>query len=131
MQTNRRAFLRDQSGGVTVEFVIWLPAFLLVLMLAVDVSLVFLAQSRLWSVAGDTARRMSIGTLGETAAEAFAASAATFRDGRQPEVEAEVSPSEVSVRLSLDSGAVSLFGVFPPGAGQPIIARVTQLREPS
>ena len=38
----------DESGATTVEFVLWVPVFMFILMITVDVSLLFLRQSNLW-----------------------------------------------------------------------------------
>jgi len=50
----------DDSGATTVEFVLWVPVFMFILMITVDVSLLFLRQSNLWYVARDMARQASL-----------------------------------------------------------------------
>ena len=50
----------DDSGATTVEFVLWVPVFMFILMITVDVSLLFLRQSNLWYVARDVARQASL-----------------------------------------------------------------------
>jgi hypothetical protein len=50
----------DDSGATTVEFVLWVPVFMFILMITVDVSLLFLRQSNLWYVARDAARKASL-----------------------------------------------------------------------
>ncbi len=130
-QSRQLQRVNDEEGGVTVEFVIWLPVFLLVMMLTVDVSMVFLAQSRMWDVARDAARRMSLGLMDETEAEAFAGDGARFKSSAIPTVDATVGSTEVSIVITIQGQDVNLFGVFPFSASQPITARVVQLKEPS
>jgi Flp pilus assembly protein TadG len=70
-KSHRCRFLRREDGSATVEAVIWLPIFFLVLFLMVDVALVFVGQSEALRVVQDANRNMSIGrfrTVAETEA---------------------------------------------------------------
>ena len=58
-----RRFLTDEHGSATVEFVLWVPWFALLLMLTVDVSMFYLSQTRMQNVSRDAARRLSIGLI--------------------------------------------------------------------
>ncbi len=52
----------DEEGGTTtIEFVLWLPIFILILSLVIDVCFVFLGQAVMYDVASDSARRASVG----------------------------------------------------------------------
>ena len=59
--TRRRSFFRRQDGSVSVEFVVWLPVFLVVLGFIADASTTYLIQASMWDTAMDCARRMSTG----------------------------------------------------------------------
>lgn len=61
----------DDSGATTVEFVLWVPVFMFILMITVDVSLLFLRQSNLWYVARDAARQASLHQFDNFEAEGF------------------------------------------------------------
>ena len=52
-------FLRDETGAVTIEFILWVPVFVGLLVFVTDASIIYLTHSEMWSVARDTARRMT------------------------------------------------------------------------
>lgn len=56
-----RAFLRQEKGTATVEFVIWLPIVMLVFALVVDVSMVLGAEAQALRVVQDANRGLSVG----------------------------------------------------------------------
>ena len=61
---------RDEDGGTsTIEFVLWLPIFILILSIVVDVCFVFLRQAVMYDVAADTARRYAVGRFGGTGSD--------------------------------------------------------------
>jgi len=64
-----KRFARDDAGGATVEFVIWLPMVLMAFGLTVDVSMIFHSQSQVLRIIQDANRNASIGRL-RTSAEA-------------------------------------------------------------
>ncbi|NNU79122.1 pilus assembly protein [Halovulum dunhuangense] len=136
---HRRAsgFLRrDENGGTnTIEFVLWLPIFIFVVCLVVDVCFLFLSQAIMFDVASDTARRAALGLFNgideaarNAAAEDFAADAATFL-GVRPAVDASVDTNPVSIVITHDPSAIDLTGVFGFISGTEMTASVTQLRE--
>jgi|SRR6056297_263922 len=63
-----RRFLKNQDGTATVEAVIWLPIFFVVLFLMVDAAMMFSGQSQALRVVQDANRNMSIGRF-RTSAE--------------------------------------------------------------
>lgn len=65
------AFLSDQRGSASLEFVIWVPFFMLLLMLMVDVSTIYFNQTQMMHVSRDAARRMSMGQLEPETLTAF------------------------------------------------------------
>lgn len=58
---NLRAYIKDETGTITLDFVIWIPVFCAILAFAADVSLTFYGYSRMWDVARDTGRRVATG----------------------------------------------------------------------
>lgn len=68
-QTARRlrrpfiAFRRTESGGLTVEFVLWLPMMVALLALVADVSMIFYQQSYAVRVVQDANRALSLGRI--------------------------------------------------------------------
>ena len=66
---NLLRFLKDQNGTATVEFVICVPVFVMLLGLVVDTSLVFAGEAQALRVVQDANRSFSIGrikTISET-----------------------------------------------------------------
>lgn len=126
-----RRFARATDGGVTVEFVLWLPVFLAVLMLATDASLLFLRQSNFWSAARETARIVARHGMEPGAAEDHAARRAAFGT-LTPEARVRIDPATatVTVRLSAPARRMAPFGILGFALGQTISAEVTDTLEP-
>ncbi len=123
---------RDDSGSVTVEFVLWVPIFLVILGIMVDVSMMFLTQSNLWQVARDTARQISIRQLTTvTAAKNYAETAGTF-SGNRPTATIAINNATqtVTVQLAVPIRDVGVFGVLNIGGNNDLVASVTSRLEP-
>lgn len=54
---------RREDGAVTVEAVLWVPFFVIVLTLIADAALIFFGQARALQVAQDANRALSVGSL--------------------------------------------------------------------
>lgn len=54
-------FLRRQDGGATVETVLWLPVYVMILALVTDAAMIYSSQARALRVVQDANRSMSIG----------------------------------------------------------------------
>ena len=57
---------RREDGAVTVEAVLWVPFFVIVLTMVADAALIFFGQARALQVAQDVNRALSVGTLAST-----------------------------------------------------------------
>lgn len=65
-----RAFCRSEGGSSTIEFVLWVPLVVMILLLVVDASMLFMARSHAMSVLQDTNRLYSVGQFtGDTTAD--------------------------------------------------------------
>jgi Flp pilus assembly protein TadG len=64
-----KAFSRQETGGATIEFVLWLPIVVAILLLIVDSSMLFMSRSHAISVLQDTNRLYSVGQFTGTPAE--------------------------------------------------------------
>jgi Flp pilus assembly protein TadG len=126
-----KAFGRRSDGSVTVEFVLWLPVFVSVIMLSTDASVMFMRQSNFWNVSRETARIVSRHGLDAGAAEKYAAINARFGD-YTPAVAVTVDTlsSTVTVRITGDSGMMAPFGVLGFAMGDTVTTQVTQTLEP-
>lgn len=71
----------DETGAQTVELVLWLPVICALVMIVVDTATLYLTHTEMWTVARDTARRMTTGQLASAqAAKEYAASAMSLHD---------------------------------------------------
>lgn len=131
----------DDSGATTVEFVLWVPVFMFILMITVDVSLLFLRQSNLWYVARDAARQASLHRFDNVdALKDYAMARGTF-GGDIPSAEGtfiNTTDGTVGVMLSVKMDEVGIFGILRFGgrainvgdSDAPLRAAVTQRLEP-
>lgn len=105
----------DEDGGTTtIEFVLWLPIFIAILSIVVDVCFVFLAQAKMYDVASDTARQYAVRTLStEAAARAYAEQKGEF-NGETPTVTVTENTAEgtVEVIISHDIADIDITGIF-------------------
>lgn len=54
-----RNCLGDERGSVTIEFVLWVPVITALVALVIDATTIYITYAEMWTVARDTARRMS------------------------------------------------------------------------
>lgn len=123
---------RDDSGSTTVEFVLWVPVFMVILGLTVDVSLMFLRQSNIWQVARDTARQVSIRRYTVEQGVTYATANATFAGDVPTTVDVIYLPAVdvVEVTIAVPISDVGLFGILNIGAGSDLVAVVRHRMEP-
>ena len=110
----------DDSGATTVEFVLWVPVFMFILMITVDVSLLFLRQSNLWYVARDVARQASLHQFDSYAdplavLKAQAEAQGTFGGDVPSAADSSITNSEVTVILRVPMVDVGIFGILNIG----------------
>ncbi len=104
-----KPFLHDEKGSATIEFILWIPVIVALLVLVIDATTIYITHTEMWNVARDTARRMAKGDLTEAQAEAYAASAMSLRD-LPYEVEADHDTTtdvvQVIIRLNLSDTTI-------------------------
>lgn len=76
------AFIRDCAGSISVEFVVWMPVFLIILAMMADGASLFIRQANMWNVARDTARGMAVGQLTTCTNSGTSSDAQTFALGQ-------------------------------------------------
>lgn len=64
-----KRLLRDECGGVTIEYVMWLPVLFGFMMLSADATMLLQRQQVLYDAARDTSRQVALGQISTTAAE--------------------------------------------------------------
>lgn len=62
-----KSFSRDEDGSYTVEAVIWLPMFVFILALIINISMVFNRQAEIIRIVQDANRSYSVGRFKTTA----------------------------------------------------------------
>ena len=122
-----RAFISDDRGTATLEFVLWVPVYLILLVAVTDASVLYLTHTEMWNTARDSARRISVGAM--TAAEApDRAREQLLLSGRTYTVAAS-DAGLVIVQISVNVGDASVFGFFKPVLGRQLNARVEMMKE--
>lgn len=129
--TTRRfvAFLRDDRGSATVEFVLMVPMFTGLLMLMTDASMLYLQHSKLMNVSRDTARIVSRYAMTAAEAEAYAKQAASTQTSAAT-AKVTVANGFVTVEVSTASKESAPFGIVKFAVGSTIVATTTNTMEP-
>ena len=65
-----KRFARQQDGNVTIEYVLWLPIWVVIMTMTVDVTILFHQKSQLYLAARDMSRQVSVGSMTTSEAEA-------------------------------------------------------------
>ena len=133
------AFLRDDRGSQTIEFVLWLPITGALLVIISYASILYTTQTEMWNVARDTARRVTTGVLEVgTPAEDYAQSQLVLYDifGSGYAVTATEDPATSTITVVITLGVTDgsfdagFFGAFSLVGGT-LAARVVMRSEPA
>ncbi|HUS53593.1 MAG TPA: TadE/TadG family type IV pilus assembly protein [Thermohalobaculum sp.] len=130
---NITAFLRDERGSQTIEFIVWIPLIMMVLVTVIDAATLYLAHAEMENVARDTVRRMTTGVIGNKAdAEAYATGKLSLYEYPYT-VDATYDPnSSMIVNISVDVADAIPFGFLPTNVlGNTIFAQVAMRGDPS
>ena len=65
-----RNFTKDDEGSATIEFVLWFPFLIAMIILIVDVTLILFANGRMYDQARTVGRDLAVGALTDTQAQA-------------------------------------------------------------
>lgn len=122
-------FRSDQSGSLSIEFVLWLPLFAFLLVLAGDSTMAFMNQSKMWQVSRETARIVSRYGMDELTAEAYAAKLGTLGE-TVPTVDVSFAMAEVTVEMTMPLNAMAPFGLLEFAMSDDITVSVTHAMEP-
>ena len=123
-------FLRNDTGAVTIEFVTLVPAFVLMLVLFTDASIVYLTRTEMWNTARDIARRMATGEITTQAQVTDYAASHLFLGYRQYTVQASAG-AEIDVKISVPLIDAAVFGIwFKPIIGETLTVAARMRKEP-
>lgn len=106
-----RKFVKDETGSVTIEFVLWVPVFVLILAITVDATILFMTQANLWSIARDTTRQMATGLFSDAQAEDYALDRMAPSWGGDTEITASRTGTRVKIVMSVPIADVSPFNI--------------------
>jgi Flp pilus assembly protein TadG len=125
-------FCRRDEGSVSVEFAIWTPAFLAVILLGADTSLSFSRQSNYWNVAYETARIVS--RHGMDSADAVTHAKGEMEIGSyRPEVAIDINEATqmVTVTVTAEAAEMAPFGLLARALGETVSISVSKALEPT
>ena len=113
-----RAFvqlIRDDRAAVTIEFVLWVPIIMGLLIIAIDATTLYVTHTEMVNVARDTARRMVTGKfLTEAEAKAYALSAMNMRNAPYAVDAVYDKNSVVEVTIAIGFSDISIAGYGSP-----------------
>jgi len=99
-----RKFKHDQNGGVSVEAVLWMPFFLVLIFGIAELALVFHGHSRALSIAQETNRGYSVGRFASTTDAANWAELAMSQYSDEIIVQTSRSDLIVTTEISIPAG---------------------------
>lgn len=122
-------FAHSETGAATIEAVLWLPMFVMIVALLADVSMMFHGQSRLLRVAQDANRNMSVGRL--TTTDAVQAFAVDQLKNVSSNVTAKTTDINglITTTISVPLNDLDLFGVAGIFSGAQMSVRAEHLKE--
>ncbi len=136
-------FLRDERGTVTIESVLWLPVFVIILVAATDATVLYLHHTEMWNVSRDVARRVSVGDMTEADAAATVQNEMFLYSSAYTVATSDPADLDVQIVIQTSVADASVFGFFdkvicmashcinPDGSvGKYLTAIVTMRREP-
>lgn len=119
-----KSFIKSDDGGATIETVIWLPIFGLLLGLIMNVSILFFNESQILRFVQDGNRAFSLGRFERPEeVEAYILDKIAYLDATIS-IETIVSAGSVSTRLSAPATDLMLFP-FSAEAFQNVTVRVS------
>ena len=131
-------FVRDERGSQTIEFILWIPMIMILLVTVIDAATLYFAHAEMENIARDTARRMVTGaesgkdaiTL-ETSASAYAAWRLS-KNGYPHTVTATWDPADrrMIVNISTSVADVAPFGYLIFALSNTVVAQVAMRANP-
>lgn len=123
------ARMAASDGSATIEAVLWLPFFMLLLALFADLSMIFTNQSRIQRMVQDANRALSVGRL--DSAEAEQAFLKDQLSGLSPKakVETRINAGRVTTIVQIPVADLDVIGVASALRGSVLTIRSDQLVE--
>ena len=126
-------FMRDEHGTVTIESVLWIPVFAIVLVVAIDATVLYLHQTEMVNVARDVARRIARGDVTEADAAATVQNELSLYGSGYVVATSAPGSAIVNVAIQTSVADASVFGIIARIAGdslnQNLFAVISMRRE--
>lgn len=107
-----RRFLRCETGSYTIESVIWLPIYVFVLALMMNVSMVFFNESQILRVVQDSNRSFAVGRINSLeAAEQYVIDRLAYLNVT-PDVNSQLVDGIIYTNLSIPATQLMPFGML-------------------
>ncbi len=123
-------FLRDEHGSATIEFVLWVPIFVVILVAATDATVLYLHHTEMWNVSRDVARRVAVGDMTEADAVNVVQNEMFLYSRAYTVATSNPTDHEVKIMIQTSVADASVFGFFEPVLDRYLTAMVTMRREP-
>ena len=123
-------FLRDERGSATIEFVLWVPIFVVILVAATDATILYLHHTEMWNVSRDVARRVAVGDMTEADAVTVVQNEMYLYSRAYTVSTSDPTELDVKIMIRTSVADASVFGFFKPVLGRYLTAMVTMRREP-
>ena len=125
-----KRILRDQSGAVTVEMVIWMPFIFVVLCLIADVSLVFHRQSEILRQVQANNRAFATGRISRAeVASNIKAAIRGFAPDAEVDTDFDTVVRTITTTVTVDAEDMMAVGAFKLLAGREMTVSASHLAE--
>lgn len=119
---------RDQKGSSSIEFVLWMPVFAVLLMMTVDASFLYMNMTKMENAARDGARRVATGQFNTNEIVLV-----IMEDLPAPDlvVDATCSTDDYAcVTVMRPASGMMAFGIFKPLLGESMRTEIRIRKEP-
>ena len=125
MKSLLKRFRNDEKGTVTIEFVLWLPVFIIIMSLVINTTMLMQTQTMMINVARDASRQVVLAAMTKAQAEEFARSSL---NNHSYNIEVVESAQVVTTNISVPFSDVVMFGSQLAGDAT-LVAAIAMARE--
>ena len=125
MKSLLKRFRNDEKGTVTIEFVLWLPVFIIIMSLVINTTMLMQTQTMMINVARDASRQVVLAAMTKAQAEEFARSSL---NNHTYSIEVVESAQVVTTNISVPFSDVVMFGSQLAGDAT-LVAAIAMARE--
>lgn len=124
--------LRDERAAATVEFVLWVPIFMFIILAAIDATVLYLHHTEMWNVSRDVARRVAVGDINENEApEIVSQELFLYKESTAYRVDtSDPSDDDVMILIQTPVADADFVGIFQAVLDEYLEAAVFMRREP-